>query len=66
MQPILAESAPRRGRAIAFAVALALVASFAATRTRHQPRFRHLHYEVQQQRIGKCGQVHYTSFVYTR
>ena len=65
MQPILAESAPRRGRAIAFAVVLAMVAAFAATRTGHRPRLRHGHYELQQ-RIGKCAQVHYSSYVYTR
>ena len=65
MQPILAESAPRRGRAIAFAVALTLVATFAATTTRHHPRFHHRHYELQQ-RVGKCAQVHYSSYVYTR
>jgi hypothetical protein len=65
MQPILAESAPRRGRAIAFAVALTLVAAFATTRTRHHPRFHHRYYDLQQ-RIGKCAQVHYSSYVYTR
>ena len=64
MQPILAESAPHRGRAVAFAVALALIATLAATQTRRHPRH-HRHYELQQ-RIGKCAQVHYSSYVYTR
>jgi hypothetical protein len=65
MQPILAESAPHRGRAIVFAVALALIATFAATQTRGHARTHHRHYELQQ-RIGKCAQVHYSSYVYTR
>jgi hypothetical protein len=65
MQPILAEPAPHRGRAIAFAIALALVATLAATQTRRHPRHHHRHYELQQ-RIGKCAQVHYSSYVYTR
>jgi hypothetical protein len=65
MQPILAESAPHRGRAVAFAIALALVATLAATQTRRHPRYHQRHYEMQQ-RIGKCAQVHYSSYVYTR
>jgi hypothetical protein len=65
MQPILAESAPHRGRAVAFAVALALIATLAATQTRRHPGYHHRHYELQQ-RIGKCAQVHYSSYVYTR
>ena len=66
MLPILADSAPHRFRAVAFAVVLAMVAAFAATQTRtRHPRHRHHHYELQQ-RIGKCAQVHYSSYVYTR
>jgi hypothetical protein len=65
MQPILAESAPHRGRAVAFAVALALIATLAATQTRRHSKYHHRHYELQQ-RIGKCAQVHYSSYVYTR
>jgi hypothetical protein len=66
MQPILADSAPHRLRAVAFAVALAMVAALAATQTRrHHPRHRHHHFELQQ-RIGKCAQVHYSSYVYAR
>jgi hypothetical protein len=65
MQPILADSAPLRFRAVAFTVVLAMLAAFAATQTRsYSPRHRHHHYEVQ--RIGKCAQVHYSSYVYTR
>ena len=63
MQPILADSAPHRFRAVAFAVVLAMLAALAATQTRpRHPRHRH---ELQQ-RIGKCAQVHYSSYVYTR
>jgi hypothetical protein len=66
MQPILAESAPHRSRAVAFALVLAMIAAFAATQARrYSPRHRHHHYELQQ-RIGKCAQVHYSSYVYTR
>jgi hypothetical protein len=66
MQPILADSAPLRFRAVAFAVVLAMVAALAATQMgRHNPRHRHHRYELQQ-RIGKCAQVHYSSYVYTR
>ncbi|HEY0990512.1 MAG TPA: hypothetical protein VGD80_25840 [Kofleriaceae bacterium] len=66
MQPILAESGPHRSRAIAIALVLAIVAAFAAMQTRRgSPRHRHHHYELQQ-RIGKCAQVHYSSYVYTR
>jgi hypothetical protein len=61
MQPILAESAPHRGRAVAFAVALAAVASlaFAAMPPSHS-RYRDHH---RLQRIGKCAYSHY-SYVY--
>lgn len=65
MQPILAESAPHRGRAIAFVVGLALVATLAATQTRSHSRS-HRHHYVLQQRIGKCAQVHFSSYIYTR
>jgi hypothetical protein len=51
MQPILAESAPYRGRAIAFAVALAVVASLAiGLRHQHRPR----HHEYHRLAHGKC------------
>jgi hypothetical protein len=65
MQPILADFAPHRYRAVAFAVLLAAVAAFATTQTRrHHPRHRHHHYEVQQ-RIGKCAQVHRVTYDFT-
>jgi hypothetical protein len=51
MQSILAESAPHRGRVIAFAVLLAVVASLAMVSSRHQrPR----HHEHHQLAHGKC------------
>jgi hypothetical protein len=46
MQPILAESWPHRGRAVALAVALTLVASLAAVAatSRHPRGHRHHHW----------------------
>jgi hypothetical protein len=56
MQPILAESAPHRGRAIAFAAAaLAVVATLALAfhgRPSHRDHHRLRH-------LGKCGQASY-------
>jgi hypothetical protein len=53
MQPILAESAPHRGRAVAFAVALAAFALMAFAPSSHG---RH----HQMKRIGKCAHSHYS------
>jgi len=55
MQPFLAESAPRPGRAIALVAALAVVASITmAMATRHhRPRY-HEHHQLP--RLGKCVQ----------
>jgi hypothetical protein len=58
MQPILAESAPHRGRAIAF-VALAVVTSLIVLavcphRGHHGPR----HGRSELRQIGKCISVH--------
>jgi hypothetical protein len=54
MQPFLAESAPRPGRAIAFVAALAVVASITmAMPLRHRPRH-HEHHQVP--RLGRCMQ----------
>jgi hypothetical protein len=51
MQSILAESAPYRGRAVALAVVLAVVASLAIVASRPRPRH-HEHHRLQH--IGKC------------
>jgi hypothetical protein len=51
MQPILAESAPRPGRFAAFAVALAVVASFVMMPSSSHSRHRSHH---QLPRLGKC------------
>jgi hypothetical protein len=56
MQPILAESASRPGRAVAFAVALAVVASLMMIPGRHRPNHREHH---QLPRLGKCVQYSY-------
>ena len=64
MQPILAESAPHRGRAVAFAVVLAVIAALAISQGRQHSRHRYHHQQLP--RIGKCAQVHYASYVYTR
>jgi hypothetical protein len=55
MQPFLAESAPRPGRAIAFLAALAVVASIGIAMTPRHHRFRH-HEHHQLPRLGKCVQ----------
>jgi hypothetical protein len=55
MQLILAESAPHRGRAVAFAVALALVALlavFAVARGGHHHRRYGYHHQLTY--VGKC------------
>ena len=53
MQPILAESAPHRGRAVAISVALAAVASLLLVMSpSHRSRHRGHH---QLPRIGKCS-----------
>jgi membrane protein YdbS with pleckstrin-like domain len=55
MQPILAESAPHRGRAIAFAAvlaALAMVALFAIPSSRHHNTRYRGHHRLPG--IGKC------------
>ena len=55
MQPFLAESAPRPGRAIAFVAALAVVASMAmAMAPRHHRSWHHEHHQLP--RLGKCVQ----------
>jgi hypothetical protein len=50
MEPILAESAPHRGRAIAFAAALAAVTAIAVFAMRPHPSH-HRHHHL---RMGKC------------
>ncbi len=56
MQPILADSAPHRGRAVAFAVALAAFALMAFMPSQHSSRHHSL------KRVGKCGHAHYVDF----
>jgi hypothetical protein len=51
MQPILAESAPRPGRTVAFAIALAVVASLVMLPSFHRTKHREHH---QLPRIGRC------------
>jgi hypothetical protein len=52
MEPILAESAPYRGRAVAFAVVLAAIASLAMIpRGHHRPRHQAHHYRLAH---GQC------------
>jgi hypothetical protein len=51
MQPILAESASHAGRAVAFAVALAIAASLVLVPSFVRPKHREHH---QLPRIGKC------------
>jgi hypothetical protein len=54
MEPILAESAPHRGRAVVFSVVLAVVASLAlASSGLHRPRHHAHHYRMAH---GKCMQ----------
>jgi len=56
MQPFLAESAPRPGRAIAFVAALAVVGSIAmAMALPHRSRH-HEHHQLP--RLGHCMQGH--------
>jgi len=56
MQPILAESAPRRGRALVFAAALTAVSLAAAVFTAIPSDRGHRHHRVQH--IGKCTYVY--------
>jgi len=56
MQPILAESASRPGRAVAFAVVLTIVAALVMSPGRHRPNHREHH---QLPRLGKCVQYSY-------
>jgi hypothetical protein len=52
MEPILAESAPLRGRAVAFAVVLAVIASLAmASRDQYRPRHHAHHHRLAH---GQC------------
>jgi len=53
MQPILAESAPHRGRTVALVTALMVVTALIAVSLRPHPRHqRHGHRELP--RIGRC------------
>jgi hypothetical protein len=51
MEPILAEAAPHRGRAVAFAVVLAVIASLAMVPSQHRPRHHRDHPRLVH---GKC------------
>jgi hypothetical protein len=55
MQPILADSTPHRGRAIALVSALAVVASLAIG-LQHRPT----HHRHHMRHMGKCGHATYT------
>lgn len=59
MQPIFAESAPHRGRAIVAAVALAVIASLAALAARPHPS----HHRQHHLRFGQCRHVGYVYVV---
>lgn len=59
MQPFLADSAPHRGRALVFAVVLAVATSIAAATLAmvpraHHPRWHRHHHML---RIGQCTYV---------
>lgn len=56
MQPILAESAPHRGRAIAFAAAAFAVVATLALSLHPRPSHREHH---RLRHLGKCGQTSY-------
>lgn len=65
MQPILAESVPRRGRTVVLALVLALIAGFAINSTRNHPTHYRKHHAFK--RIGKCPQSQHSvshSYVY--
>lgn len=66
MQPILAESAPHRGRAIVFAILLAIVALVAlvalAPAQHHRRMTSHRHYWMAG--TGKCPQGKYVGHHY--
>jgi hypothetical protein len=57
MQPIIAESAPLRGRAVVFVLALAMAAFVASVPLRHHGGKYHKHHQLP--RLGKCAHASY-------